>query len=78
VSGQITGQTGFRFDRLNAEIDRLSLTNDEVAQALQIPERSLRRWRKGETAPRRRTARRLAEYFDREPSWFYDPEAAAA
>jgi transcriptional regulator with XRE-family HTH domain len=74
-------KAGFRRDRLNAEIDRLVLTNDELARALHVPERSLRRWRRGEATPRRSTVRRIATYFDRDPAWFYEamsaPEAAA-
>lgn len=78
VSGQTSGQNGFRRDRLNAEIDRLAQTNDEVSRALGIPERSLRRWRKGEASPRRGTARRLAAHFGREPGWFYEPHETGA
>lgn len=68
---------GFSPDRLNAEIDRVVMTNDELARALGIPERSIRRWRKGAATPRRRTGRRLAEFFEREPNFFYSDEAGA-
>lgn len=61
---------------IEAEFERTGLTNDEVARRLEVPERNVRRWRKGETTPRWNMLVRLAEVFDRLPHWFYVPRDA--
>lgn len=74
----MSGQTGingprFRCDRLNAEIHRLVLTNDEFGRMIDVPEKTVRRWRNGETQPRPRHVRRIAAALGRDPFWFHEP-----
>ena len=68
----------FRRERLNDEIDARLLTNEEAATLLGVPERTLRRWRAGDSTPQRAAIRRIAEVFDREPLWFAEVEREAA
>lgn len=88
MSGQTNGQSGGRkppvAGNLDSEFRRVSLTNDEAARTLEVPERAIRRWRKGVVTPSWRNLCRLAVLFGREPGWFYvdrvdendDPEPA--
>lgn len=68
----VSTQVRFRADRLDAEIQRRFLTNEELGQMADLPEKTIRRWRRGEVQPRPRVFRRLARALDIEPGWFYE------
>lgn len=67
VSGQVVDKTSFA-KRLEAEITRRGWTNDEAARALGVPERQVRRWRKGSNQPSRNSLRALTKFFGWEES----------
>lgn len=47
------------------------LSNRELAQALEITERLLGKWRSGEGIPSWPNLVRLGKALDRDPAWFY-------
>ncbi len=55
---------------LNAEFERVGLTNEFVARHVGVSERTLRRWRKGRI-PAWHDLLKVADVFGREAHWFY-------
>lgn len=86
MSGQVTGQVAGERPpvgrNLKAEMSRTGRTAEQVALALGVRERLVRRWvSESPTAvtPSWENVRRLAELFDRPAEFFYtDHERAAA
>lgn len=76
MSGQVPPK--FRPDRLVEALDERFLTQADLARELGVPERTVNRWKLGHAQPYRTNARRLAEVFDRDPHWFYEPVEEAA
>jgi ribosome-binding protein aMBF1 (putative translation factor) len=60
----------FNRARLAEAIDARFITTKELAHEMEVPERTIKRWRAG-TQPRRKNVRRLAEVLNVEPMWFY-------
>lgn len=76
MSGQAQDKISrFRSEKLSREIERRVLTNEEFARMVDVPERTVRRWRSG-TRPYPRHVRKMAEILGKDPYWFYvdDPE----
>jgi transcriptional regulator with XRE-family HTH domain len=68
----------FRGERLVQALNEQFITQAELARALEVPERTVTRWRYGRSQPRRANVRRLAEVLNRDPHWFYETEDVAA
>jgi transcriptional regulator with XRE-family HTH domain len=56
---------------IDAEIQRVGKTNNAIAMALNVSEPVVWRWRKGKVTPSWASLCEIAEFFGREPGWFY-------
>lgn len=70
----------FRADRLTAELRRTFMTSVDLCRQIDVAEKTVSRWRSGQSEPLYRHVRALAVLFDRQPQWFYehDDEEVAA
>jgi transcriptional regulator with XRE-family HTH domain len=63
---------------LRAAQAQSGLSNEELAQRAGVGLRLLQKWRAGDVEPRYESLLKLADALDREVSWFYEDEKAAA
>lgn len=68
MAGQISGQLLFPHQTFDEAIEARHLTNQEVAWALGVSEKTIIRWRKGAVTPRAGARRRLF-------AWMADSES---
>lgn len=61
MSGQAPDTRADFSKRLDAEIARRGWTNEHTARLLDVPERQVRRWRKGEVQPGRKSRERVID-----------------
>jgi transcriptional regulator with XRE-family HTH domain len=70
---QVRTRTGFALRFHEALAGR---TSEDFARELGVTLRTVQRWRNGEGEPTAAVLIRLAVLLDRDPSWFYEKEAA--
>lgn len=63
MSGQAVDTSQDFAGRLDSEIVRRGWTNEEAARAIGVPERQIRRWRKGTTMPGRSSIEKVGRFF---------------
>lgn len=78
MSGIRNGQRVFQGERLLQALDSKFISQSELAREMEIPEKTVTRWRQGRSQPRMKNVRRLAEVLDVEPTFFYEPSEEAA
>lgn len=77
MSSQAEGQNAaFEPNRLKQAANERYLTLPALARELEVAEKTVYRWNKGETPPRLDNVRRISELLERDPAWFYGERAA--